>query len=139
MESDKPNKSQNKRTPFVAATLSLLLPGAGQFYNGQLIKGVIIPERVDGSTHVFHQYTIQVPADKRDDLKEYLGELNIPSMIYYPVPLQNQEAFKGLSRIPGSLETDQYLTTVVLSLPMHSELDEEQLNFICSAIRSYLA
>ena len=87
--------------------------------------------------HVFHQYTIQVAAEKRDALKEHLGELGIPSMIYYPVPVQDQEAFADLIRKPVSLDITVKLSGTVLSLPMHTELDEEQLAYICGAIRAF--
>lgn len=101
------------------------------------IEGVQIPARSAQSTHVFHQYTIQVSPEKRDALKEHLGDLGIPSMIYYPVPVQDQEAFADLIRKPVSLDTTVKLSGTVLSLPMHTELDEEQLNYICSAIRAF--
>ena len=88
-------------------------------------------------THVYHQYTIQVPSDKRDALKSHLGEMGIPSMIYYPVPTQDQEAFKGILKMPVPLDTTNDLCGKVLSLPMHSEMDEEQLEYICGGIRSF--
>jgi dTDP-4-amino-4,6-dideoxygalactose transaminase len=113
---------------------------AAAFYDKHLgeINGVQIPVRDAKSTHVFHQYTIQVDADKRGALKEHLGDLGIPSMIYYPVPVQDQEAFADLIRKPVSLDVTVKLSGTVLSLPMHTELDEEQLAYICEAIRRFL-
>lgn len=112
---------------------------AAAYYDEHLsaIESVQIPERVAQSTHVFHQYTIQVPAEKRDALKEYLGDLGIPSMIYYPVPVQDQEAFADIIRKPVPLDVTVMLSGTVLSLPMHTELDDEQLNYICGAIGAF--
>ena len=112
---------------------------AAAYYDEHLgaIEGVQIPVRVAQSTHVFHQYTIQVDPSKRDALKEYLGDLGIPSMIYYPVPVQDQEAFADIIRTPVSLETTVKLSGTVLSLPMHTELDEEQLGYVCGGIGAF--
>jgi UDP-2-acetamido-2-deoxy-ribo-hexuluronate aminotransferase len=112
---------------------------AAAFYDTHLgaIEGVRIPVRSAQSTHIFHQYTIQVSAEQRDALKAHLSDLGIPSMIYYPVPVQDQEAFASLIRTPVSLDTTVKLSGTVLSLPMHTELDEEQLGYICTAIRLF--
>jgi len=112
---------------------------AAAFYDEHLggISEVQLPSRFESSTHVFHQYTIQVPAEKRDALKEHLGELGIPSMIYYPVPVQDQEAFADIIRKPVSLDITVKLSGTVLSLPMHTELEEEQLGYICGAIQLF--
>jgi dTDP-4-amino-4,6-dideoxygalactose transaminase len=112
---------------------------AAAFYDRVLgeMDEVLIPARAKCGTHVFHQYTIQVAPEKRDELKQYLGELGIPSMIYYPVPTQEQDAFKGILRTPVSLETTNALCGKVLSLPMHSELDQDQLEYICGGIKAF--
>jgi len=83
------------------------------------------------STHVFHQYTLKVPADKRADLQAYLQEKGIPSMIYYPVPLNEQEAFNNIiDPANNSFPVTEQLCQEVLSLPIHTEMDAEQLEFI---------
>ena len=109
-------------------------------YDEQLgdIAGIRIPERLNMSSHVFHQYTIQIMDGRRDALKEFLSSKGIPSMIYYPVPLQEQEAFKGMVKTPVPLTHTAELCTRVLSLPMHTELDEVQLTYICDSIRAFM-
>jgi dTDP-4-amino-4,6-dideoxygalactose transaminase len=112
---------------------------AAAYYDRELsgINGVKIPARQHNSTHVFHQYTLQVPADKRDALQEFLKEKGIPTMIYYPLPLNEQDAFMNCSRPASELPVTEQLCKSVVSLPMHSELDEEQLNYICRAIKAF--
>jgi len=89
-----------------------------------------IPERAGYSSHIFHQYTIKVKNGKRDELKKYLESNNIPSMVYYPGPLHLQEAYRYL----GYNETDFPVTAAlckeVLSLPMHPDMEQEQLDYI---------
>ena len=111
------------------------------YYDSALgnISGIEIPFRSPYSTHVFHQYTLKVPVAVRDDLKEYLQEQGIPSMIYYPIPLNKQRAYQDLGRVVGDLSVTKDLCQRVLSLPMHTELTEEQLAYICSTIRTYFS
>jgi UDP-2-acetamido-2-deoxy-ribo-hexuluronate aminotransferase len=101
------------------------------------ISELITPVRAHNSTHVFHQYTLQVKNGKRDDLKKYLETVGIPAMIYYPVPLNEQEAFKTIGVVIGSLNTTEELCRSVLSLPMHTELTEAQQVFIAKHIQSF--
>jgi len=101
------------------------------------IKNIIIPKRAKHSTHVFHQYTIQVKDGKRDTLQEFLSSKNIPSMIYYPVPLYKQDAYKNTVKANFKLKNTEQMCSSVLSLPMHTELDEEQIIFISKAIREF--
>lgn len=101
------------------------------------IDEVHVPARFVKSTHVFHQYTIRVPGETRDALQEYLKSQGIPSMIYYPVPLQEQKAFEGLIRTPVPLDVTTELCQTVMSLPMHSELDSVQVEYICDHIREF--
>ncbi len=89
------------------------------------------------STHVYHQYTIRVKEGKRDRLKQFLLEKNIPSMIYYPLPLHHQKAFKNIVRIGSDLSQSEQLSQSVLSLPMHTELNKEQLNYIVDSIKQF--
>lgn len=102
------------------------------------VQGLITPVRAANSTHVFHQYTLRIMNEKRDSLKKYLESFGIPCMIYYPVPLNEQEAFKRISAISGSLEVSEELCKTVLSLPIHTELSEEQQVFIADHIKSFL-
>ena len=108
---------------------------AADFYDQHLgkLNWLEIPARQINSTHVFHQYTIKLKdASDRDKLKEHLASKDIPSMVYYPVALHLQEAFKTT----GVAEVDfpEDLCRRVLSLPIHTEMDEKQLNYIVSSI-----
>lgn len=106
----------------------------------EVLEEVQCPVRQSNSTHVFHQYTLKVPAKHRDALQQYLREKGIPSMIYYPVPLQEQTAFKPLIQQPTQdLSTTVQLCQEVISLPMHPELDQEQLDYIVKAIKDYFS
>lgn len=91
---------------------------------------ITVPERVNYSTHIFHQYTIKIKNEKRDELKRFLEEKKIPSMVYYPAPLHMQAAYRYL----GYKEFDFPVTTAlckeVLSLPMHPDIDQEQVDHI---------
>lgn len=114
---------------------------AAVFYDKELrsIPQVSIPSRDMHSEHVFHQYTIKVPADRRDALKEYLAEYKIPSMIYYPVPMFKQKAFLHYGYKAEDYPVSTRLCDVVLSLPMHTELDDTQLKFITDKIKDFFA
>lgn len=103
----------------------------------QDIKQIEIPVRSLDSTHVFHQYTIKVKNSKRDGLKKYLEDFGIPAMIYYPIPLNEQEAFVNIGRVSGELNNTNYLCKSVLSLPMHTELTEPEQIQISQAIHSF--
>ena len=115
---------------------------AAAYYDTHLaaVEAVICPQRSAFSTHVFHQYTLRVPAEKRDKLQQFLQSKQIPSMIYYPLPLYEQAAFvdivrKGAEAFPNTEE----LCATVISLPMHSELSGEQLAYICEAVQEFFA
>lgn len=101
------------------------------------IKQLQLPYRAAYSTHAFHQYTIKVEGVDRDEFKLYLDKCGIPSMIYYPVPLHLQKAYKqpGLER--GAFPITEKLSQTVLSLPIHTEMHLEQLEYICTIIRKY--
>jgi UDP-2-acetamido-2-deoxy-ribo-hexuluronate aminotransferase len=101
------------------------------------IKELQVPERQNGSTHVFHQYTIRVKNGKRNELQKYLLENGIPSMIYYPLPLYKQEAFQQFIAPNFKLDTTELLCNQVLSLPIHTEMIIEHVNFICNTIKSF--
>lgn len=98
------------------------------------------PARQYNSTHVFHQYTLLVKNGKRDALQAHLQEKQVPNMIYYPVPLYEQEAYKAMQTGHWtSLPVTESLCSSVISLPMHTELDEETLEYIGHAVRSFFA
>lgn len=113
---------------------------AAAYYDNALapLEGVQVPQRQHNSTHVFHQYTLKVRDNKRNALQAYLKEKNIPTMIYYPVPLQAQKAYSRIIQQPTQdLSNSNQLCQQVLSLPMHSELDEEQLAYIVANIQHF--
>lgn len=97
---------------------------------------LLTPKRADYSTHVFHQYTLRVLNGKRTDLQQYLAEKEIPAMIYYPVALRKQKAYYQESNDADFVNTDKLLGEVI-SLPMHTELDEEQLKYITDAVLDF--
>lgn len=95
------------------------------------------PFRANYTNHVFHQYTLKVKDGRRDALKAYLDEQKIPNMIYYPVPLYKQEAFKASSNGLEYLENTEILCKEVISLPIHTEMDEVQLAYICEKVKAF--
>ena len=109
------------------------------FYDRVLpIKSEIqVPKRVLNSTHVFHQYTIQVPKEKRNALQTHLSERGVPSMIYYPLPLFSQEAFKDNTINPSDFKTTIDLCERVISLPIHTETTNEILDYICTSVLDF--
>ena len=98
---------------------------------------ITIPTRNPQSSHVFHQYTIQLDASiDRDALKAALNEKGIPAMIYYPIPLHLQKAYRSERYKNGDFPVSERLSQSVLSLPMHTELDDEQLQYITDSLLS---
>ena len=95
---------------------------------------LLVPGRQAHSTHVFHQYTLRVIGADRDALREGLAEHGIPAMIYYPVPLHRQKAYLDPRYKDGDFPVAERLAACVLSLPMHTELDEEQLEYISAQV-----
>jgi dTDP-4-amino-4,6-dideoxygalactose transaminase len=96
------------------------------------------PARAPYSTHVFHQYTLKVNS-KRDELQTALASKGIPSMIYYPVPLHLSGAYSHYGYKKGDFPVSEQLADQVISLPMHTELDEEQLAFICENVNQFFS
>lgn len=101
------------------------------------IENLQTPAREPNSTHVFHQYTLRVKNGKRADLQNFLAERGIPSMIYYPVPLYRQKAFKETVAPDFDLSVVEKLCGEVLSLPVHTEMNEETLNLIIGTIKQF--
>ncbi len=101
-------------------------------------SNIIIPARNKKSTHVFHQYTLKINNADRDGLKEFLNKNEIPAMIYYPYPLHLQKAYKYLGYKENDFPVTEELSKTVLSLPMHTELSEEQLKYISEKVLEYV-
>ena len=108
-------------------------------YNKELssYSDIILPKKCSYSTHVYHQYNLRIQNSKRDTLKSYLAENSIPSMIYYPLPVHEQEAYKWVARLSGNLNVSKSLCDEVLSLPIHSEMTDETQTFIIETIRKF--
>jgi UDP-2-acetamido-2-deoxy-ribo-hexuluronate aminotransferase len=97
-----------------------------------------IPKRAKYSTHIFHQYTLRLKDGRRDELQRYLNEKGIPSKVYYPVPIHKQDPYAEVSRFDDAqLEVTNRLADEVLSLPMHTELTGEQLDYITETVKDF--
>jgi len=113
---------------------------AAAFYDAAFAKlpGVQIPARAANSTHVFHQYTLQVPAELRDELHHYLADQGIPSVVFYPLAVHQQPAYQELGFQEGEFPVAERLGKTVLSLPMHTELSDDQLAYITHHVAAFL-
>ena len=100
------------------------------------VEEIITPHREEYTEHVYHQYTIKVDESKRDQLKSFLSDFNIPSMIYYPIPLYKQKAFSSYYAGTGLINTEA-LCKQVLSLPMHTEMDNEIQYYITNKVKDF--
>ncbi len=100
-------------------------------------KYFITPKELEKSTHVYHQYTLKIKKGKRDALKQFLADAGIPSMIYYPLPLQEQEAFKPITRAGETLDMSKECAYSVLSLPIHTEMTKEIQNYVIDSLCSF--
>jgi UDP-2-acetamido-2-deoxy-ribo-hexuluronate aminotransferase len=96
-----------------------------------------IPARFPNSTHVFHQYTLQLKNIDRDGLKAFLHEKGIPAMVYYPIPLHMQNAYSYLAYKENDFPVTEKLCKTVLSLPIHTEMENDQLEFIIQSVLEY--
>ena len=111
---------------------------AAKYYDEHLPKSLLqVPFRSTNSTHVFHQYTCTVVNRDRNQLQQYLSSHGIPTMIYYPVPLHLQNAYKREGFGEGSFPVTERLSRTVISLPIHTEMKTEELEFICSRIKNF--
>ncbi|MDA3890985.1 MAG: DegT/DnrJ/EryC1/StrS family aminotransferase [Salinivirgaceae bacterium] len=110
-----------------------------QFYNKAFseLDEVATPVTASFTNHVFHQYTLKIKNGKRDALKKWLDEKSVPAMIYYPIPLHLQKAFEDYKEDLKIYPITEQLCEEVISLPMHTELDEEQLNYIAESVISF--
>ena len=119
----------NERRKEAAIRYSLILKN---------IDGIIVPKVVSGcNSHVFHQYTIRIKNNLRDNLVKYLNENSIPCGIYYPVPLHLQKAYKNERYIEDNFRVTNKIVNEVISLPMHSELSIDQIGYITDHILKF--
>lgn len=102
-------------------------------------RQISTPKREKYSTHVFHQYTLKVPPADRDNLREHLAALDIPSMVYYPVPLYEQKAYATFWEAGKELENTELLCASVISIPMHTELGQKLIDYIGEGVLSYFS
>jgi dTDP-4-amino-4,6-dideoxygalactose transaminase len=133
-----------------AAVLNIKLPLLDEFiearrkaadYYDKAFAGntaIITPFRAKYCRHVFHQYTIILEGINRDKLHSYLAEKNIPSMIYYPVPAHRQKMFSAFGAADYQLENTDWLSERVISLPMHTELQEDQQLYIINNVLDFI-
>lgn len=118
---------------------------AASYYTKQLKtfdpeeKFFITPKELPNSSHVYHQYTLKIKNGKRDELKKFLAEQGVPSMIYYPLPLQEQEAFKPITRAGEALDNSRECAYSVLSLPIHTEMTKEVQDVILDSVKKFFA
>ena len=113
---------------------------AADFYDAAFAgnKKITTPFRAQNNTHVFHQYTLILNEVNRDALHQFLADNGVPSMIYYPVPAHRQKMFDAFGGSSYKLPVTDWLTERVISLPIHTELDEEQQSFIVSKVLEYI-
>ena len=98
------------------------------------VESIELPKPAPHSTHTYHQFTIRVKNGKRDALKQFLSDKGIPTTIYYPIPAHLQPAYASLNFREGDFPIAERLCQEALSLPMHTEMSEEQLQYICETI-----
>jgi UDP-2-acetamido-2-deoxy-ribo-hexuluronate aminotransferase len=113
---------------------------AADFYDKAFAnnKKITVPFRAANNKHVFHQYTLLVEGVNRDALHQFLADNGVPSMIYYPVPAHRQKMFDAFGGSNYNLPVTDWLTERVISLPIHTELDEEQQSFIVSKVLEFV-
>ncbi|MDH4092129.1 MAG: DegT/DnrJ/EryC1/StrS family aminotransferase [Cyclobacteriaceae bacterium] len=109
------------------------------FYDAMLAStaGIEVPFRAPNTTHVFHQYTVKVKGNRRDDFKKYLSDNGIPAMIYYHIPLHMQKAYLYVGCKEGDFPVTERLSKTVISLPIHTEMTTDQLEVISATIKKY--
>lgn len=96
-----------------------------------------IPARMPNSTHVFHQYTVQLEGVSREEFKAFLAENGVPSMVYYPVPLHLQQAYRDFGYQEGEFPVAESLCKKVISLPIHTEMRSEEQQYIIDTIKRF--
>ncbi|SJZ41436.1 prepilin-type processing-associated H-X9-DG domain-containing protein [Chitinophaga eiseniae] len=133
-----------------AAVLRIKLPLLDEYINARRavadaydaafadMPQITTPYRAANSYHVFHQYTLQLNGADRNKLQEYLATQQVPAMIYYPVPAHRQRMFEHFGGAAFDLPVTDHLTTKVISLPIHTEMDKDQLDHIIHSVKSFL-
>ena len=114
---------------------------AADYYDQHLdgVEELSVPFRDDSSNHVFHQYTLKLNNEvNRDKLIRYLASKNIPAMVYYPVPAHQQKMFSNIPATFNTMNNTEWLSERVFSLPMHTELNTKQQNYIIDNILNFL-
>ena len=113
---------------------------AADYYDAAFASNpkIAVPYRAANSKHVFHQYTLTLNGVDRDALHQFLADNGVPSMIYYPVPAHRQKMFEAFGGSDYNLEITDWLTERVISLPIHTELDEEQQQFIVNKVLEFV-
>ncbi|WP_216629123.1 DegT/DnrJ/EryC1/StrS family aminotransferase [Sphingobacterium lumbrici] len=101
------------------------------------IEGLVLPERASYSTHVFNQYTCQVKNSRRDELKAYLQEKGVPTMVYYPIPVHLQKAYQVYGYNEGDFPVAEQLCKDVISFPIHTEMKDEVQDYIIQCIHNF--
>ena len=104
--------------------------------SSEIIKPII---KYNDDSHVFHQYTLRLVNGRRDEMVQYLNENNVPSGIYYPIPLHSQNAYKRIDYRESDFEVTNKITREVFSLPMHSELDQKQQKYISDLVNQFVS
>lgn len=109
---------------------------AADFYTNALseVKELVLPKNAPYSTHTYHQFTIKMDANRRDNIRKYLSDKQIPTAVYYPIPAHLQAAYQYLNYRKGDFPVSEQLCKEVLSLPIHTEMTTEQLQFITETI-----
>lgn len=102
------------------------------------VNGITTPYVAPEGTHVYHQYTLVLEGIDRDGLHNHLAAAQVPSMIYYPVPAHRQQMFSAFGSAETVLPVTDWLTERVISLPVHTEMDQEQHDYITSQVLSYI-
>ncbi|HRD56951.1 MAG TPA: DegT/DnrJ/EryC1/StrS family aminotransferase, partial [Ferruginibacter sp.] len=113
---------------------------AADYYDAAFASNpkIAVPYRAANNKHVFHQYTLTLNGVDRDALHQFLADNGVPSMIYYPVPAHRQKMFEAFGGSDYNLEITDWLTERVISLPIHTELDEEQQQFIVNKVLEFV-
>ena len=101
------------------------------------VDNIEIPKLILNSSHVYHQYTLKIKDNKRDELRNYLNSMGIPTMIYYPIPLHKQEAFSSYIDDDFYLTNTEILSKTVLSLPIHSEIENANQDYIITQVLNF--
>ena len=112
---------------------------AAAYYSNHLmgIENLVTPTRGEESDHIFHQYTLRIKNEKRNMLQQHLLQNGIPSMVYYPIPLHRQKVFEDIKTTNTPLPKAEIAANEVLSIPMHTELMQDQMDYIITTVKNF--